>query len=334
MKAYKIIILISLFSCSLQAPWWGLQSALAFFAKFQFPKIQLSDEYIDKWVNKAIEHESIQGLKHLLSLKKSDGKECNVNNILVGDRTAIHYAAWVNNYQMCELLLKAGANPNTPRKANFNRTPIWTAVQNKNFSLAQLFINYGANINHNGDDDGHLSAFCIINQSLICVQSLLALKKKDGSRALDVHQTSKGNGPLTIAAQENVNSVDKAKVFLEAGADVNQRNQITPIWNAVGNGSLEMTQLLIEHGADINLPDENNKSLMAFAYLNIKNNDLSIFEEILARRPTNINHTDSNGKALLSCIATNQKVHGQIGLRLIKMMLAAGAHFEKIRGGP
>ncbi|MCX5923277.1 MAG: hypothetical protein NTU89_01790, partial [Candidatus Dependentiae bacterium] len=134
MNAYKIALLFSLFSCSLQAPWWGLQSALAFFAKFQFPKIQSSvddqfaDECIDKWVRKAIKRQDIEELKHLLSLKKSDGHGCDVNNIRVENRPAIYYAALENNYQMCELLLKAGANPNQPSGEGLNRTPIWKAI--------------------------------------------------------------------------------------------------------------------------------------------------------------------------------------------------------------
>ncbi|MCX5922956.1 MAG: ankyrin repeat domain-containing protein, partial [Candidatus Dependentiae bacterium] len=252
----------------------------------------------------------------------------------VENRPAIYYAALENNYQMCELLLKAGANPNQPSGEGLNRTPIWKAIFNENFLLAQLFINYGADINHKDNTDVHISAFCIVCQSLICLEALLALKKKDGSRAIDLNETTQGRSPLAIT----VHSMDKerlgrAKILLQAGVDVNGHSKAyeehpTPIWLAVRSRDLKMIQLLLDHGADVNLRNSENKTLLGHA------TDFmcpSVLEEILRCKPRDTNFIYRCGNSILSFLATEQILHGEIGLRAIKMMLAAGATLEAQR---
>lgn len=60
--------------------------------------------------------------------------------------------------------------------------------------------------------------------------------------------------PLNIAAQRN--NYDIAQLLVEHGADVNIRDcqcrNITPISNAVANNNYEITRLLVENGADVN----------------------------------------------------------------------------------
>ena len=165
---------------------------------------------------------------------------------------------------------------------------------------------------------------------MICLQALLALKKKDGSRALDLNETTQGRSPLAII----VNSTDKerlgrAKTLLQAGVDVNHPDKAyenrTPIWLAVQNGDLKMTQLLIDHGADVNLRNSKYQTLLWHASCFICP---SVLEEILRCKPRDTNFVYGCGKTLLCSFATEKKFHSETGLRIIKMMLAVGATLE------
>jgi ankyrin repeat protein len=56
--------------------------------------------------------------------------------------------------------------------------------------------------------------------------------------------------PLALACHDG--NVELAKLFLEHGADPNQRAGVTPLVLACQEGDLEMARLLLEHGADPN----------------------------------------------------------------------------------
>lgn len=68
-------------------------------------------------------------------------------------------------------------------------------------------------------------------------------------------QDSNGNTPLILAVQNQ--DVQKVKELIEKGCDVNITTKIgqSAIWDAFEYNNLEMIQLLIDAGADINILD-------------------------------------------------------------------------------
>jgi hypothetical protein len=70
------------------------------------------------------------------------GKEIPVLDRPVLGDTAIHTAVKVNSFEICELLLKAGVNPNISDLDGF--TPLDTAQMRRYDDIAQLLKKYGA----------------------------------------------------------------------------------------------------------------------------------------------------------------------------------------------
>ncbi|KAM3141572.1 hypothetical protein pb186bvf_006177 [Paramecium bursaria] len=63
--------------------------------------------------------------------------------------TALYYSAKNNNYELCQYLLKNGANPNI--KCSEGQTPTHLAYATGNYQLMQLFIENGADLNVQDD---------------------------------------------------------------------------------------------------------------------------------------------------------------------------------------
>lgn len=70
------------------------------------------------------------------------GKEIPVLDRQVLGDTAIHTAVKVNSFEICEALLKAGVNPNSPDLDGL--TPLDTAQMRKYDDIAHLLKKYGA----------------------------------------------------------------------------------------------------------------------------------------------------------------------------------------------
>jgi ankyrin repeat protein len=77
-------------------------------------------------------------------------------------------------------------------------------------------------------------------------------------------------------------SYDTAKVLLEAGAEVNVQDQwgITPLGRAVfgKDGTVELVQLLVDHGADPTIENNKGNSALKLAQSTGKAQYLAVFE--------------------------------------------------------
>lgn len=60
--------------------------------------------------------------------------------------TALYEAAFWNDYEMAELLLQYGADPE--RELSMNNTPFLEAMRAKDYKMMRLFLTYGADPNH------------------------------------------------------------------------------------------------------------------------------------------------------------------------------------------
>ena len=60
--------------------------------------------------------------------------------------------------------------------------------------------------------------------------------------------------PLLWAAMKG--HLEIARMLIDAGADVNNRNGETPLYMAVSNGKLDIARMLIDAGANVNVQDE------------------------------------------------------------------------------
>ena len=60
------------------------------------------------------------------------------------DKTPLHYATESENFQIIELLLKAGADPNAHNEKNIGNTPLRNVASKCSLKLAKVLIKAGA----------------------------------------------------------------------------------------------------------------------------------------------------------------------------------------------
>ena len=131
-------------------------------------------------------------------------------------------------------------------------TPLLAAIAFNELELVALLLKNGANPNFE-PGDGYTCLLSAVESesdaSLAMVDELL--KAKADSNATGIN----GWAPLHMASARG--HVDKAKLLIDAGADVNHRIEIdgeeTPLMEAAQSGQADTVQLLLKHGADPDL---------------------------------------------------------------------------------
>lgn len=136
----------------------------------------------------------------------------------------------------------------------YNDTPLQTAVAADNLSLVEFLLQQNADPNAEVDD-GYTCLFTAIDSDEH--DSIAVAKLLIGADA-DIHAIgTNGWTPLHMAAARG--HVQKCRMLIDAGADVNRRTKIdslkTPLMEAAFSGQPETTQLLLDSGADPTMRD-------------------------------------------------------------------------------
>ncbi|OBT42034.1 hypothetical protein VE00_07424 [Pseudogymnoascus sp. WSF 3629] len=245
-----------------------------FLMEFQCPKKMLLEKWIELYNivqqtrrNDHSKHESgrynpdtkllyifsdqnLPGLVWILIMKGIDVKAmCKTyhNPLLTASR---------NGYlPIVQLLITAGAVPNTGESDNLGRNPpeLCVAAAEGHLEIAQLLLKSGANINHEGGPIGsplHAAATYATGSSgqLKIIQLLL-----DSGADIDCKSGFHGSALQGAASSGNLETV---QLLLKSGADVNSKagNFGSALQAAaLVRGKLEIVQLLLESGADVNI---------------------------------------------------------------------------------
>ncbi|KAL6241240.1 hypothetical protein RBB50_011919 [Rhinocladiella similis] len=137
------------------------------------------------------------------------------NSVDKSSSTALLAAIEASFMEGTKLLLKYGADPNLPSGPS-NEAPIAVAVAETKVELVQLLLTYGGNAN---------------------------ISTSDGNTLLDMAVTKTAPRRLT-------------ELLLNYGSDANGKSNRgeTPLFVAIQAGRVDLMQLLLDHGADPNLP--------------------------------------------------------------------------------
>ncbi|QTN34351.1 ankyrin repeat domain-containing protein [Akkermansiaceae bacterium] len=137
-------------------------------------------------------------------------------------------------------------------------TPLLTAIEYDIIELVRLFLEHGADPNVEVDD-GYTCLLTAIESEGDTSAPIVAELIRVGA---DIHRAGiHGWTPLHMAAARG--QVEKARLLIDMGADVNRRIDIdgleTPLMEAAHTGHPSTVRLLLEHGADPTMRDTMNE---------------------------------------------------------------------------
>lgn len=211
----------------------------------------------------ALENSSV-ALCQLLMKYHPDLTLKNRNN-----QTALSSAVMYNRNRLIAPLIKQGA-PLNPKDGSV--VPLAQALYMQNAPMVKLLLKHGADVTIRDRNNWAMLIIAVYFQRADLVK--LLLKHKAPVNICDTYYNSQGycleRTPLILALKNN--SLDIAELLLEAGADVNQAvndYSQSPLLMAIQTGSEEALDLLLEHKVDVNAQGgytRNNVPLIALYY--------------------------------------------------------------------
>jgi ankyrin repeat protein len=166
------------------------------------------------------------------------------------------------HFQVADLLYQHGAAVDI--RGIYERTPLHTASIFGLIDMMRWLLNHGADVNARQDDRWTPLHLATYNTQLEAVQVLL-------DHNVDVDLLNEvGRTPLCVALlfgdlSPGGKTIDIVRQLLEHGADPNARNLSTPLHVASSRGQLEVSRLLLSHGANVDEKDEEGRTPLQVA---------------------------------------------------------------------
>ena len=212
-------------------------------------------------------------------------QKADVNAPQADGTTALHWAAHWDNADLASALLRAGANPKVANRDG--ATPMFLASENGSAAMLALLIKAGADPNAPVLSHGETALMLAARSGRTDAVSTLLAAGAD----LKAVETLRGTNALMWAAEQGQAAV--VRLLIEKGADVNARSAVitpvkrgglgfarpdkngvqprnklgylTPLLFAVRQGALDVVQMLVAAGADVQAPaiDESTPLLVA-----------------------------------------------------------------------
>ncbi|RMZ76314.1 hypothetical protein DV738_g4992, partial [Chaetothyriales sp. CBS 135597] len=155
--------------------------------------------------------------------------------------TALLAAAEVSFVDGARLLLKYGADPNLPAGPS-NEAPLTKAVEEHSVEVTRLLLTYGGNANISTSDGNTLLDIAITKTSPKHLVTLLLHYGADANA-----KSNRGETPLFVAIQAG--RTDIMEILLDHGANPNLPGPKHPLWPSTYNP--KSLQLLLSRGADL-----------------------------------------------------------------------------------
>lgn len=162
----------------------------------------------------------------------------------------ISIAARHGNLEITMLLISHGAKINQIMRDEFS--PLYLAVRNKHLEVTNLLVSYGANVNQT-DNAGQSPLFIgVRNKDESIVKILLKQKNIQVNHKIDEDPSTL----LTLLSMRNIENFIKQNAFIhEHIKNLSEKiSGITPLHIAVLSGSTNIVKLLLEAGANTDLP--------------------------------------------------------------------------------
>ena len=276
----------------------------------------------------AVKHQNRDAIRVLLK------QRVDVNTPQGDGATALHWAAYRDDLETADLLIRAGANVNAAN--DLGVTPLSLASANGNAVLVEKLL--AAKANPNLTPPTGVSALMVAARmgSVVSVKALLANGANPNAK-----ETSRGQTALMWAVSQRQSEV--VPVLLANGADINARSRpirvvvnrgspggtaadrpyvgtterggFTPLLFAARQGDLASAELLLAAGADVNdtAPDGNSVLVLA------SHSGHGALATFLLEKGADPNAAGAGYTALHAAVLTGD-------LALVKALLAHGAN--------
>jgi len=167
--------------------------------------------------------------------------------------TALLWAAHQNDLDTADLLLGAGADPNVANE--FRMTPLSQACTNGSDAFVRLLLKSGANANTPIATGVTPLMTCAKSGSVDAVKRLVEYGAAIEAREPEQHQTA-----LMWAAAEHHPDVVQALIDAHADLKAHSKAGYTAMHFAARQGDLEMVQLLLAAGVNVNILSQAEES--------------------------------------------------------------------------
>ena len=228
-------------------------------------------------------------------------------------RTPLILAVQGGHIEALRLLLQHHAD--VDGKDNDGRTALHWALSNEDYGVAQLLLEHGANVDLHEPTSGP-------NMLIDAVQG----GRVEALRLLLQHNADvdgKDNGGSTALHWAFANEDDGiVQVLLEHGANVNLHEPDfgrTPLIIAVQWGRVEASRLLLQHNADVNGKENNGRTALHWALINEDDDAV----QLLLEHGAEVHHRESEkGRTPLILAVQNGRVD------IVRLLLQHNADIE------
>ena len=216
----------------------------------------------------------------MVNLLLETGVESSLVHLDDGDRSPLVLAVSGNHGEVAKVLVKAGADPNTPYVDGDGeqRNLLFDAIMVENEEFALLLIEKGADIYHS-DEKKVTTLLQASHRGLADVVKALLEKHADNGSKLAFLDAASEDGitPLTAASSEG--HTECVKFLVDAKADVNAKDKdsTTSLMAASARGHFDVVKLILAAGAEVNEQNVDGHTALMFAY-NGKNQVETLWE--------------------------------------------------------
>ena len=203
---------------------------------------------------------------NILSKLLHKGVDVNVETRRGRGQTLLYVACKEGHESVVSVLLNNGADPNKLIRAHYLSLPLQIAVYSGNAMIVDILLKRGAKLNQPaGEPLLHTACRGAAECEIACevgetrsVEHTLSTVRLLLQYGLDVNAISDDRETALYRACKT-QQLQVAQILLEAGADVNLKsNGCYPLMAACEAGNLELINLLIKAGADVKCSESDN----------------------------------------------------------------------------
>lgn len=187
------------------------------------------------------------------------------------------------------------------------RTPLWHAVEAGKIEVVKLLVEAGADVNA-----GSWPPLCrAVDKNNTAIAEYLI---DHGARV----NYPEDMGPLQIAPYIS-NNIEMVKLLIAKGADINAGIVGTALHRAIWMENKDIFELLIQHGANVNVKDKWGYTPLSYA---IVKDDYLYFMNIMIANGADVNTKEPEGETCLHYAATAGRTEA------VKLLLEADANIN------